>query len=90
MSEGKTHRITLSDRKRGAPRNELCGVLEGQAQDVDARALDAAPRMDHLLHGLAGDVASHAVVEAPFGGNQLGVVTDDLRLVGKGSNTRLA
>ena len=54
-------------------------LLEGEAQHVDARALDVAPGVDHLLHGLARDVRAHAVVDAPPGEDHLGVVAERAR-----------
>jgi hypothetical protein len=47
-------------------------LLEGQPEHVDARALDVAAGVDHLLDRLARDVRAHAVVDAPPGEDHLG------------------
>ena len=56
-------------------------LLERQAEHVDARALDVATGVDHLLHGLARDVRPHAVVDPPPGQDHLRVVAGKLGLV---------
>ena len=63
-------------------------LLEGEAEHVDARALDVAAGVDHLLHGLARDVLAHAVVDAPPGEDHLGVVAERARPCASGSTGR--
>mmetsp|Transcript_39155 Transcript_39155/g.91820 ORF Transcript_39155/g.91820 Transcript_39155/m.91820 type:complete len:403 (+) Transcript_39155:568-1776(+) len=58
-------------------------LLEGQAQHVDAGALDVAAAGDHLLDGLLGDELAHAVVDAPAGQDDLRVVAQHVGLVGE-------
>src|SRR6185369_10492342 len=55
--------------------------LEGEAEDVDPRALDVAARGDHLLDRLLGDELAHAVVDAPTGQDHLRVIAQHLGLV---------
>src|SRR6266704_1212194 len=55
--------------------------LEGEAEHVDAGALDVAAGVDHLLHRLARDVRPHAVVDAAAGKDHLGVIAGELGLV---------
>jgi hypothetical protein len=57
--------------------------LEGEAQHQDARADDVDGLLQHQLDHLPGDVAAHAVVDAPAGEDDFGVVADFLRLVGQ-------
>ena len=57
--------------------------LEGQAEDEDAAVADADAALQHELdHGL-GDVGAHAVVDAPTGEDDLGVIADGDGLVGE-------
>ena len=58
-------------------------LLEGQAQHIDAGALDATAAGDHLLDGLLGNEFTHAVIDAPAGQDDLRVVAQHVGLVGQ-------
>ena len=55
-------------------------LLEGQAEDADARALHRHVRVDEQLDELLGDERPHVVVDAPAGQDDLGLVAELLRL----------
>src|SRR6185503_3160495 len=50
--------------------------LEREAEDVDVGTLDRRTRLDQLLDRLLGDELAHAVVDAPAGENDLGMVAE--------------
>ena len=57
--------------------------LEGQAEDEDAAVADADAALEHQLDQGLGDVGAHAVVDAPAGEDDLGVVANGNGLVGE-------
>jgi hypothetical protein len=58
-------------------------LLEGQAEDQDARAVDGDVALGHQLGNLVSHVGAHVVVDAAAGQDHLGVKADLLRLVGQ-------
>ena len=57
--------------------------LEGQAEDQDPAVADADAALQHELDDGFGDVGAHAIVDAPAGEDDLGVVADGDGLVGE-------
>ena len=57
--------------------------LEGQAEDEDAAVADADAALQHELDHRLRDVGAHAVVDAPAGEDDLGVVANGDGLVGE-------
>lgn len=57
--------------------------LEGKAEDEDSGVDDLHFALRHELDDFVGDIAGHAVIDAPAGEDDFGVVTDLLRLVGQ-------
>ena len=57
--------------------------LEGQAEDEDPAVADADAALRHELDHRLRDVGAHAVVDAPAGEDDLGVVADGDGLVGE-------
>jgi hypothetical protein len=56
-------------------------LLERQAEHQHARADRVDPPLRHQAQHFAGDIAAHAVVDAPAGQDHLRVVAELLRLV---------
>ncbi len=55
--------------------------LESEAQQIHPCSRDLFAIRDHVLHGLLGNVDSHAVVDTPARQNDLWVVADLFRFV---------